>query len=118
MGEKQEAGEAFKQKANEYSNWFTAIIISTFVFLIDPKNQSGVIWAAALALSFISLVAIFLFKFLGVFAAYLRICPKFCLRCEESFIEKVREQIILCFVIASLISVICAFVLLWNGMSH
>jgi len=77
----QKKRDDFKEKANSFSNWFTTVVIANFVYLQsfsardDLLNVQGKMvdwWVFSFWFTVISLTGIFIFKALGVLAAYFR----------------------------------------------
>ena len=72
----------YKDKLNNFADWFTAIIISNFAYLVSfgKKDQIEAVlkgeeylWYWSFWLSFFALIFIFFVKIVGVFAARIRI---------------------------------------------
>ena len=61
----------YTEKANSFANWFTSILISNFVYLFKATESEKLgCWGKwSLGLSVSSLIAMFLFKVMGVCAA-------------------------------------------------
>lgn len=112
----EELHREFRDKANSYANWFSAILISTFVFLINLKGNQTHIWRSAFVLAMIGLITIFLFKFLSTTASYLRLNPKAIPYISERTLESCCEVLMVFFVISSIGSVVLAFLLFWSNL--
>ena len=68
--DRENAWKDYITKGNDFSNWFTAIIISNFVYLnsIELTERTG-LWWVGFGIAIPTFICIFLFKSLGVLAA-------------------------------------------------
>src|SRR5688572_5854757 len=72
---KNRAWKDYITKGNDFSNWFTAVIVSIFVYLInikEPEWRTG-LWYITFIAAFPTFLFIFLFKSLGVWTASMRV---------------------------------------------
>ena len=94
--DKERAWKDYTTKGNDFSTWFTAIIISNFVYLNSIKTPERTrLWWISFVVAIPTFVLIFLFKSLGVLAAKWRVkaqdigLPED----EKKWLEKWQEKI-------------------------
>ena len=108
------AWEEYTGKANNFADWFTAVIISNFAYLIgfvDNKEKIGSFWYGSFLASGAALILIFVIKVLGVWAAKMRFDKekikddKWYNECQHN-IESVRDILSAFFVVLGLFALI------------
>ncbi len=111
----------FKQKANSFADWLTALIISNFVYLIKFENKATVLsklkdsshlWEKSFWFSIIALVIIFFHKLFGVLAAQKR-AEKKSRECEAC-LEWLRTHLFTFFSIVSAFALCCSGMMLYE----
>jgi len=115
----QDIEKDFKEKANSFANWFTSVVVSNFVYLINFKEEK--LWYVALDffMTVFSLLFLFLFKVLGVWNARKKLDMKSMggdIKAQE-VIEKVEWTrtwiFFIGFVLAGMTAVLFSFYVIW-----
>ena len=122
------AWEEYTGKANNFADWFTAIIISNFVYLLGFVEKENSIrqlfktdvnlWIWSFCASLVALIAVFFVKFLGFWAAKMRVDayskklndkkPKKC----EDYLEDIRFYLSILFVFLGFITLVLNFLII------
>ncbi len=109
--EKMNLWKEYTDKANNFADWFTAILISNFAYLIGLLDKIGVqleakvyLWNESFNATCAALFSIFVVKALGVWAASIRADRGKCTL--EKNIERVRTVFIFIFGICGISSLI------------
>ena len=110
--DKESAWQEYTRKANNFGDWFTAIIISVFVYLIgfSDKKANACLWKGSFIAAVVALMLVFLHKIFGVWAAKMRV-DEGQSKLEHN-IENVREWIFKSLVILGVLSVIFSGIIL------
>ncbi len=110
---KANAWEEYTGKTTNFADWFTAIIISNFVYLIgfvDKKEKIDSLWRGSFLASTAALILIFIIKVLGVWAAKMRVNQGQS-KCEHD-IESMRDIASAFFVVLGVLSLILSGIIL------
>ena len=105
----------YTDRANNFSDWFTAVVISNFAYLIQLVNKEGelasllesktYLWGWGFKLSCAALACVFAVKLLGVLAASRRIHKGPNDKCQD-WMERIRFWIIIAFFILGITSLV------------
>ena len=117
--EEVEIKKDYKFKMNNFADWFTAVIISTFAYLIGFGTRAKVeellqgkayLWDWSFYSSSAALIFIFVIKVFGVFAAKIRV-EKGLNDCQHC-IESLRDIFSIVFVVFGIMSLIATGLIL------
>lgn len=109
----------YVEKGNSFANWFTSILISNFVYLVRIGETVKLDWSGKISFGFsvLSLVAMFLFKAVGVYTAKERHSllsqgrePD---NCCIHMVETLRTKLFYLFVGSGIFAVIFSGFILW-----
>lgn len=117
---KDQAWKEYREKANNFLDWFTAIIISNFVYLINFLDKEGSLvdrlngkthfWKLSFNAAAVALAAVFIVKALGVLAADFRVNGKY--KRGEELIEAARTGCVFMICFLGIVSLSATFVIL------
>ncbi|GEM_PF-1748448 len=97
----------YKYKMNNFADWFTAIIISNFAYLISIRDEvvDEDLWVMSFYSASAALALIFIIKVSGVYAARMRVREKGSIPPEYK-IESARDLLSAFFIVIGLFSLI------------
>lgn len=97
----------YKDKLNNFANWFTAIIISNFAYLISSRDQvlDEGLWDLSFYAATSAIALMFIIKVSGIYAAKVRIREKGSTPFEHR-IESARDLLSAFFIVLGLCSLI------------